>query len=153
MEPDVPDDIDRASQLPLMDAAFLLWMRRHALDRAENPVPPNPDARSELHKPAVFRQMVQAAMASIVFDRANAHHGATFRRLKQAHPNERDKALQQAVKLAVKLDTDSTRNFTYDVAKNLDPVTRAVDLTRRENPGFSDSTYRELDHHLRFVMR
>jgi hypothetical protein len=153
MESNVVDAIERASQLPLRDAAFHLWMRRHQLNRAERPAAPKSDAKSEPFDPEVFHRMIRAAMASVSFERENAHHGETFWRLKQAHPNANDEELRLAIKQAVKLDTDATKNFSCDVASHGENVHRAVQLTRQENPGFSESTYQDLEHRLAIDMR
>lgn len=127
------DLIDDASKLPINDAAYYLWRSRFILSRRENPQPKKSD---ELDTAEGMGRAIRRAIAKVHFDRDNAEYGPTFDRLKRAHPNERDDDLRHAVGLAVKLDTESYKNFLQcrDVAK-------AVEQARLDNPGFLQSTY------------
>jgi hypothetical protein len=81
-------------------------------------------------------------------DYNNAHRGPTFDKLKRAHPSTFDHELQQAIKLAVKFDRDCMRYFSYSANGGID-----VDLARKENPDFLDSTYGLARSLLRTMMR
>ncbi len=145
------DEIDRASRLPLNDAAYLLWSRKRILDRAENFPPERPEPVAGPIDPETVRRVVRKAISDVRSERDNAHDGPTFDRLKKAHPNAADSDLRRAIKLAVKLDRDSVRNFSYNVPGN--PVDRAVAIAREENPDFLESTYKALWYDLSWAMR
>lgn len=140
--------------LPLLDAAYQLWIQKYQLDREEMPLPSKSpgDAVHPLDG-AVFRKLVNEAVARIMQERKTAHDGKTFSRLKEIHPGASDDDLKSAIKRAVKFDTDCTRNFAYKSPNYFDDCRRAVELSRVENPGFSDETYKRAERNLLFAMR
>ena len=95
--------IEDASRLPLYDAAYELWRRRSDLDGLQSAPPPKAE-RADLTNPVVFRRIVQDVMANLRQERETAHDGATFHRLKQAHPDALDEDLKQAIKAVIKLE-------------------------------------------------
>jgi hypothetical protein len=136
------DAIDRAAQLALNDAAYALWSQKYQLDREEASPPKAPKRPTNLSDPEEFGRAVRDAIAKITADRANAHDGTTFHRLKAAHPQAADQDLQNAIKAAVRFDTDCTRFFSYSEAGLLEDARRAVEQARLKNPDFAEVTYR-----------
>ena len=53
----------------------------------------------------------------------------------------------------MKLDGDCTRFFSYKEPHYLDAVTRAMELAKKENPGFQEQTYESAAHYLAVMMR
>jgi hypothetical protein len=146
--------IERAAQLSLLDAAYLLWKQKRQLDRIEASPPPAVPHRAVLRGESFVRS-AREAIAAMRHERANAHEGLTFDRMKRAHPEAGDDDLKLAIKAAVKFDQDCTRHFSYsgpgpDYASE---VARAVDLAMRENPGFSEETRNAARHALAAEMR
>jgi hypothetical protein len=149
---DVERAIEEASRAPLLDAAYSLWMRKMVLDREDHPVRvPNP--RPDLKDPEVFGKTVRDALAKVHNDRAMAHEGSTFDRLKRAHPEATDLATRDAIKAAVKFDVDCSKYFSYRSHRYTDDVTRAIELAKKDNPGFQEQTYKSAWHHLATAMR
>ena len=110
--------IEGTSGIPLNDAAYAHWRQRRNLGLLEfGPV-------ERWHE--------------------TAHDGPTFDSLKKAYPDARDEDLKQAIKAAVKLERDCTKNFSYQSWNYFDDVTRAVDQAKIENPDFREDTYRYL---------
>ncbi|MGO1075681.1 hypothetical protein [Inquilinus sp. CA228] len=107
--------IVEASQLPLRDAAFLLWTRRHYLDSTER------DGSNDA--PVLGTE-----------DR-------TIERLRKAHPEAESDQLSDAVRAAGKLELDCFRHFAYSAAGLIDDARRAVERARVDNPDFSEATY------------
>ena len=146
------DPIEQASALPVNDAAFLLWQQRYQLDRLEgNRSPKQPT--DELSTKEGFARSVRRAFASVIFERDNAQHGPTFRRLKQTHPNVPDESLREAIRLAVKFDTDCSKYFSHSAAGLFEDAKRAVEQARVANPGFTEATYRRAVQKLCEAMR
>ena len=102
----VTQSIERAAQLPLNDAAYLLWSQRYQLNWED--LPPVIGERDPYHS-----------------------GGATFRRLKAAHPAAQDQDLQKAIDLAIKLDADCARFFVYSDPSLFVDAQRAVELARK----------------------
>lgn len=143
----------QAAQLPLMDAAFCLWTRKHQLDRFEGFYPTPKQPQDDLAISEVFGKAVRDAVRNVHTDRENAHFGTTFLRLEKLHPKASRKDLQQAIKAAVKLDEDCIRNFSYKSENYLVDVTRAVEIAKVGNPGFQEATYQTAWHNLATAMR
>jgi hypothetical protein len=144
--------IPEASQLPLKDAAFLLWRHKFQLDREEFPSPP-PDPGIDPTDPAVFAPMVRKIMATLARERQTAQDGPTFGRMKKAHPEAGDAEIKQAITAAVKFDTDCTSSFSYRSPDYGDDVRRAIDQAKAMNPGFLQSTYEAARYALFVAMR
>jgi hypothetical protein len=144
--------IEHAAQLPLKDAAYFLWTKKWQLDREDLPSPPTTPP-SNPADPEIFRRAVHAAIANVHRERATAHNGSTFARMKTAHPEASDQDLQNAIKSAVKLDVDCTRHFSYSKLGLWSDARRAVELARKESPDFLESTYEAAEWHLCWAMR
>ena len=132
-------EIDRAigdaSKLQLFDAAYALWQMKGLLDRVD------PQQQSTRPQPIDLKD--ERALGRVV--RSD--------RLKRAHPAATDEDLQRAIKAAVKLDGDCTRFFSDKGPDYLDDVRRAIELAKKENPGFQEQTYKSAFHHLAVMMR
>src|SRR5690242_18714131 len=88
--------IDEAATRPLRDAAYLLFREQDWFNRLEEEAEgPYPDQAAL--EAARARSI---ARAKVVVDKANAHNGPTFARLKQAHPDISDDTLKIAIKAA-----------------------------------------------------
>jgi hypothetical protein len=142
-------EIEKASKLPLNDAAFYLWLNRNSLDLHDK----NYQQRTlDLADHDDLSKIVRSAMAKVLFDFDNAADGPTFYRLKEAHPESSDESLKLAVDLAVKLYRDCPKYYTYTVG-GLADCQRAVDLARKDNPGFLESTYEAARNDMCFQLR
>jgi len=118
------ETIESAAQLPLKDAAFLFWIRRHELDYEEK-------------------------HGSTWRDAGTAREGSTFRRLRTAYPQAGDRDLENAPEAAAKFAWDCEQSIAW--SGSVDPaltVVAAVDLARPDNPGFTDFTIAEAIRHL-----
>src|ERR1700693_3763454 len=89
--------IAEAAALPVRDAAYTLHRCGDMLDRFET------DADAPYTDAAALEaaRARSIAMARARLDRANVHNGPTFARLKSAHPEAADEALQTAIKMAM----------------------------------------------------
>jgi hypothetical protein len=145
--------IDDASKLPLFDAAYALWRMKGQLDRVDPQQEATHPQPVDLKDERAWGRVVRAAIANVLHEHNTAHEGPTFGRLKRAHPEAKDEDLKRAIKAAVKLDGDCTRFFSYKESRYLDDVTRAVNLAKKENPGFQEQTYESASHHLAVMMR
>jgi hypothetical protein len=145
--------IERAAQLPLNDAAYFLWIRKWQLDREEQPSSQHVTQPKDLTDPKIFRRVIRTVIGSVLQERESAQYGSTFGRLKTAHPEATDPDLQNAIKSAVKLDTDCTRHFSYSKSGLSSDAHRAVELAREKNPDFSEATYKSAVLHLCTAMR
>jgi hypothetical protein len=97
--------------------------------------------------------MVQDVVAKLHHERVTAQDGATFDRLKQAHPEASDEDLKRAIKAAVKLDSDCTKYFSHSNEGFSSDISRAIKLAKKANPGFREQTYSSAAFHLTFVMK
>jgi len=143
----------QAAQLPILDAAFHLWTRKSRLDRSEGLLPSPKSPPSNLGDPEMFGKAIREAIRNLDEERANAHTGPTFLRLRKLYPDASPEELQQSIRAAVKLDDDCTRNFSYKSTNYLDDVTAAVDIARQANPEFQEETYKAAWHDLATAMR
>ena len=133
--------IEDASRLPLKDAAYFLWVRRLALDHVEHPRPSRPVRSVNLHDPQALMKSVSAAFAKVQGDRASATEGATFVRLKRAHPEAGDHALKSAIRKAVKFAEDCVKFFSLNGGDFAANVANAIDRAKKDNPDFGEQTY------------
>jgi hypothetical protein len=133
--------IEHASKLPLIDAAYYLWIKRfEVIDESRI----KPDPSLNLKDPAVLQQVFQKAIAHV------QDEDPTLRRLRAAHPDSDDSSLKQAVSAAVKFEQDYLKKFSYD---NPDPYQLAIDFAKQENPDFQEGTYELAMGTLMFEMR
>jgi len=142
----VPGEIERAAALPLLDAALLLWLNRHGMQRWDGKSSSPPlagDPASQLRQ----------AIGALDFERAQAASGPTRDRLKRAHPEADDAALTNAIERAVKLDKDCAAHFRPAGADLITEAKRAVDLARLDNPGFLEASYVMAERFLCMRMR
>jgi hypothetical protein len=150
-------EIDRAigdaSKLQLFDAAYALWQMKGLLDRVDPQQQSTRPQPIDLKDERALGRVVRSAIANVLHERNTAHEGPTFDRLKRAHPAATDEDLQRAIKAAVKLDGDCTRFFSDKGPDYLDDVRRAIELAKKENPGFQEQTYKSAFHHLAVMMR
>ena len=148
------DDIyDAASRLPLPDAAYYLWTSRWRLDRLERPAPTKPGKKTDVRDPQALARSVQDAFDRVRAQRAAAQDGPTFERVKRAHPEADSAAVKAAVVAALKFDTDCVRRFAPSRADLAKDVSHAIELARRDNPGFQEETYERARRHLAEAMR
>ncbi|HXR88037.1 MAG TPA: hypothetical protein VN728_13745 [Stellaceae bacterium] len=142
----VPPEIERAAGLPLLDAALLLWLNRHTLQRW--------DGKSSSPRltgdPA---SQIRQAIGALDAERAQAASGPTRDRLKLAHPTPQEADLGLAIERAVKLDKDCASHFRHSGADLAADARRAVERARADNPGFLDASYEAAAQHLCMTMR
>lgn len=143
----------KAAELPLMDAAYHLWIHKGQLDCFEGFIPPPKLPSTDWTDSEIFRKVVQTATHDIQACQEDAHFGTTFLRLEKLYPEASMKDLQRAVRTAVKLDMDCSRSFSYESPHYLDDVTRAVEAVKVANPGFQEATYEAAWIHLATRMR
>ena len=148
---EINDAIKAAAELPLYDAAYYLWIRKRELDRRQ--FPPAKPKPANLNDPDVFGRHVRNVLADLHRERATAHDGPTFDRLKQAHPEASDEDVKVAIKAAVKLDTDCVKYFSYSNEGYSSDLNRAMDLATKANPGFQQKTYDHAGFQLATAMR
>jgi hypothetical protein len=134
------DLIIRAAEVPLLDAAYDLWINRLILHEGEG-----------------WRYVVRAhgvdssdSTAQIRYEHETAHEGRMLHWLKTAHPVASDDDARQAIKTAVKFDEDC---FKYFVDGEEDAAEKAIERARRESPDFRERTYSRAAIHLSFQMR
>jgi hypothetical protein len=140
--------IAEAAKLPLKDAAFSLWRKRPRLDTLEGPAMTPEEIR-------VARALSpEQVVAKIKFQRDHAQDGATFDRLKRAHPQADDTEARLAIIAAVRFDDACFKYFTIDSTDYWQRVERAVALAKRqENPGYLESTYHAACNHVAYYMK
>ncbi len=142
----IEDAIQNASRRPLYDAAYNLWSMHHELNWLEVPNQSTEMRGDMFGSPAKFRTqvlpIVRRVVAQIRFEGDNARDGATFGKLKKAHPECEPNELKAAIDAALKLQRDSDSNFVY-TGKLVEDAFRAASLARENNPGFTDEIYRK----------
>ncbi len=140
----IDDEIQKASQLTLYDAAYYLWDRHHALNQIENPPQQIEFPDEGFNSPEQFRKQMlpifKRVAARLRFEHDNAKDGATFYRLKMAHPSFNADEIKAAIDATLKLRRDSDANFVY-TGKLVDDAYRAARIARENNPGFTDESY------------
>jgi hypothetical protein len=145
---DVEIIIAEAAKLPLRDAAFSLWRQRPRLDALEGPPMTPEDIR-------IARALsLEEVSAKVRFSRDHAQDGATFDRLKRAHPQASDTEIRRAIIAAVRFDDACFKYFTVDSTDYWQRVVRAVALAQRhENPGYLEGTYEDARYHVAYYMK
>jgi hypothetical protein len=146
---DIAWEIEHASKLPLNDAAFFLWLQRPWLDAREKN---DQQVTRDMADQGDLNKIVRNAMAQVLFDFDNAPNSSTFYRLKRAHPESADESLRLAVELAVKLYQDCPKYY-YWTGAGITDCQRAVDLARKDNPGFLESTYEAARDYMSFQLK
>jgi len=148
--------ISRLSNFSLHDAAFDLWSNRHFFDQQEPPAP------FKKQRQAINRLMtrifglrfaIRRSIAAVKRDIKTAPDGRTFKRMKNIFPRVGDNDLKTAIRAAVKLDNDCSKQFSYSADGLWQDAQRAVALARVRNPGFSEETYERAASMLMFHMR
>lgn len=139
----------QAATLPLKDAAFEIW--RHKLDFDREELPPHPFV--DLSDPEVAAQHMQEFETRYLFERANAHDGVTFARVKRVHPNANDADIKAAIKSAVKLDDDCVKYFDRDHADFYNAIDSALAQAKRDNPGYLERTYQSAGNYLFYCFK
>jgi hypothetical protein len=137
------DIIEKAAALPLLDAAFDLWLETgtlHALEGWRHIWPP----------PGMYGNDIDARVR---YMRATAHENRMFDWLKMAHPAASDDDARQAIRAAVKFEDDCFRHFGDRSVREDGSVEQAVNLARREHPDYQERTYKRAGSHLSFMMR
>jgi hypothetical protein len=140
--------IAEAAKLPLRDAAFSLWRQRPRLDALEGPPMTPEDIR-------IARALsLEEVSAKVRFSHDHAQDGATFDRLKRAHPEASDTEIRLAIIAAVRFDDACFKYFTVDSTDYWQRVVRAVALAQRhENPGYLEGTYEDARYHVAYYMK
>jgi hypothetical protein len=142
--------LDEAAAMPLKDAAYQLWRWKHNFDTHELPSPPPIDAKD----PKLLEQLKGADFSTIYrFERANAHDGITFDRMKRIHPKATDADIKAAIKAAVKLDDDCSRYFDRNYTDFSAAIDNALAKATRENPGFLPNTYLAAGNYLLYLWK
>lgn len=139
--------IAEARQLPLKDAAFLLWRECSRLDLlAWRALPPQ--VRT------MFRARSTAELlGGIRHEHDHAEDGLTFDRLKLTHPGADDEAVRNAIIAAVKFDDACFGYFDKGKGEFGERFTRAVDLAARDHPGYLELTYSRARHYVSYYMK
>jgi hypothetical protein len=133
--------LERAAKLPLLDAAYNLWLVRYERNREEGLMSP----------PAGKDWNVGSA---VLHDRrvAPLPGSPTFSRLRRAHPNASDEELRLSIATAVAFDTACVTNFSYGDRFGPD-VRVAIDAARKEYPSYLEETYSLAHDELMRAMR
>ena len=141
--------IDEAATRPLRDAAYLLFRQQDWFNRLEEEAE-GPYADQAALEAARVRSI---ARARVVIDKANAHNGPTFARLKQAHPKIGDDALKAAIKTAVAFDNACFADYPHERGDDWDKAVRAVKSAARKNPGYLEVTLHEAANRVAYYMK
>jgi hypothetical protein len=135
---------EKVSNLSVLDAAYHLWQAKRRLDASEGSplfqkIEPTPD----VSKTGVLRDLIASTVNMIQHERENAQEGATLRRLLIAHPEITEEVAKEAIRRAVNLEDAGTAAL-ISLGYQLQSVSRAVEIARDANPGFSEDIYRWL---------
>ena len=133
--------IEETSKLPLLDAAYLLWMRKSDMDILEKIATPVGNSPDDVSSEEAFRIVTGAAAAAVLAVQTTARGGSAFERLKLAHPEATDADMELAMRAAIKFDRDCSIYFSYKSEDYLDDVGRAIEEAKRQNPLFLEKTY------------
>lgn len=145
----VDDLIAEAAQLPLRDAAYLLWRQKTTFERLEGRIWPKRD----MSTPEARERSMREISAQTKYERDFSQDGPTFERLKRAHPNADDAEAKQAIVAAVKFDDDCFRYFSSGQRDYLENVDGAVARAARANPPYLESTYRDARYWVAYNMK
>jgi len=139
--------IAEARELPLKDAAFLLWRECSKLDLlAWRAIP------SELRD--MFRARPTSELsAEMRYEHDHAEDGLTFDRLKLTHPGTDDAEIRHAIIAAVKFDDACFGYFDKGRGEFGERFTRAVELAARDHPGYLELTCLRARYYISFYMK
>jgi hypothetical protein len=139
--------IVEARDLPLKDAAFLLWRECSKLDLlAWRAMPPNVRA--------MFRARPTAEIsAEMRYEHDHAEDGLTFDRLKLTHPGTDEAEIRHAIIAAVKFDDACFGYFDKGRGGFGERFTRAVELAARDHPGYLELTYLRARYYVSYYMK
>ena len=139
--------IAEASELPLKDAAYLLWRECSKLDLlAWRALPPG------------VRDLFRARPAGqnsteVKFEHDHPEDGLTFDRLQLTHPGIDDAEVRQAIIAAVKFDDSCFGYFEKIKGEFGARFKRAVELAAREHPGYLELTYQRARYYISYYMK
>lgn len=91
-------------------------------------------------------------MLTGMHERTGAPDTKMFSRLRQAHPDASDPQIQQAIKAAMKFEADCF-NAWRGLGQHNVLYSRAVDDARKQNPGFTEETYKQAVFDLAVALR
>ena len=146
-EQTVARTIAEARELPLKDAAYLLWRECSTLNAlAWQAMPP--------HVRALFRsRSPKESSVEIRYDHNHAEDGLTFDRLQLTHPGVDDDELRQAIIAAVKFDDACFGYFDKIKGEFGARFKRAVELAARDHPGDQERTYQRARYYISYYMK
>jgi hypothetical protein len=140
---------EKAKKLPPRDAAFDFWRYKSSFDSEELPPRPVVDTTT----PEALQRFNESFEKRWRHEREFAHEGVTFDRMKRVYPHARATDLQDAIKAAVKLESDCSRYFDRNFTDLEEAAAEAVAKARRENPGFLDDTYLSAENYLLYLWK
>ena len=139
--------IAEASELPLKDAAYLLWRECSKLDLLAWRAMPS-GVRN------LFRSRPPGQNSTEVrFEQDHPEDGLTFDRLQLTHPGMDDAEVRQAIIAAVKFDAACFGYFEKIKGDFGARFRRAVELAAREHPGYLELTYERARYYLSYYMK
>lgn len=139
--------IAEARELPLKDAAFLLWRECSRLDLLAWRALPS-------HVRAIFRSRSVVEISSEIRGEHNrAEDGLTFDRLKLTHPGIDDTEIRHAIIAAVKFDDACFGYFDKARGEFGERFKRAVELAARDHPGYLEQTYQRARYYVSYYMK
>ena len=139
--------IAEASELPLKDAAYLLWRECSKLDLlAWRAMPPN--VRDLFRSRPARENSIE-----IKFGHDHPEDGLTFDRLQLTHPGADDTELRQAIIAAVKFDDACFGYFEKIKGEFGARFKRAVELAERDHPGYLALTYQRARYYISYYMK
>jgi len=139
--------IAEASELPLKDAAYLLWRECSKLDLlARRAMPPNVRG--------LFRSRPAGQHSTEVkFEHDYPEDGLTFDRLQISHPGVADAEVRQAIIAAVRFDDACFGYFDKIKGEFGARFKRAVELAARDYPGYLELTYQRARYYISYYMK
>jgi hypothetical protein len=139
--------IAEASELPLKDAAYLLWRECSRLDLL-----------AWRSMPSAVRAMFRSgppteSSVDIRYEHDHAEDGLTFDRLQLTHPGMDDTEVKQAIIAAVKFDDACFGYFEKIKGEFGARFKRAVELAARDHPGYLELTYQRARYYVSYYMK